>query len=429
MAPDQPASKLRAIRAPASAISSQHDADLLRRAGVPLTARAAIRGGTTISRSVRIVDSGRLWWTLRRRLLASHALAIVFAAGAWWGARTLHAFPEWGGALLALGIACVGWFIPSWWVERSITLPLVRLRDGVRRIGEGDLTPSVPLRSPDVIGELVEAMTSTGQRLGELHYGLWQANRELEQRVDERTRELIERNRMLESLVNTISHDLRATAVSMHALAGALLEEQESLQTAESTRMLQRLLTLTEHQELLLRDLLTLVRIGKERPEPREVDLNQLLREVLEECRADAAPVAVNLTLPNSHPVAWADPSRLREVLRHLIQNAIKFRESSRELAIEISVEERVGWIQCAVRDNGIGIDPAYHGKIFDLFQRLQEIDAEGTGAGLTIVKQIIEQSGGRIWIESTKGQGTTVVFTMPRPVALTEHHYLEAGR
>jgi signal transduction histidine kinase len=280
-----------------------------------------------------------------------------------------------------------------------------------------------------VIGELADAMTSTGQRLGELHDGLWQANRELERRIDERTRELIERNRMLESVVNTISHDLRATAVSMHALAGAVLEGQEGRRTAESTRMLQRLLTLTEHQERLLRDLLTLVRLGKEPPQPREVNLNQLLKEALDDCGAEATPASMTLRLSNSRPIVWADPSRLREALLHLVQNAIKFRDSTRELAIEISVEERVGWIQCAVRDNGIGIDPAYHGKIFDLFHRLQEVDTEGTGAGLTIVKQIIEQWGGRIWIESKKGHGTTVSFTIPRSVALTGPQYIEASR
>jgi signal transduction histidine kinase len=229
-------------------------------------------------------------------------------------------------------------------------------------------------------------------------------------------------------VVNTISHDLRATAVSMHALAGALLEQRDSLQPGESARMLQRLLSITEHQERLLRDLLVLVRIGKEPPRLREVNLNQLLREVLEECQTEASPLPVRVRRPDKLPVVWSDPNRLREVLLHLIQNSVKFREPTRDLAIEISVEERAEWIQCAVRDNGIGIDPAYQGKIFDLFHRLQEIESEGTGAGLTIVKQIIEQSGGRIWIESKKGQGTTVSFTIPKALVPAGQYHIEAN-
>jgi signal transduction histidine kinase len=355
---------------------------------------------------------------LQRRLFTSHALASLAGVAAFW---LLNGFGRAGAALATVSVMVV-WFIVSRWVERSITLPLVRLRDGVRKIGEGDLDHSVEHRSSDVIGELALAMNSTGRRLGELHYGLWQANRELEQRVSERTRELEERNRMLESVINTISHDLRATAVSMQGVAGILLEDSGAGLTRDALRNLRRLLAMTEYQEHLLRDLATLVRIGKEPAQLREVELEELLKDVIEGCREEGGHVELHANLPVALPLVYSDPGRLRVVLRHLIQNAIKFMGDQPDPEVEISAREHEDWVQCSVRDNGIGIDPAYHEKIFELFHQLREMETSGTGAGLAIAKQIVEQSGGRIWVESQKGCGTTVSFTVPKAALPSSH-------
>jgi len=368
------------------------------------------------TKSVRIIRGEGLWWTLGRRLFASHGLDMLGALGSFWLWATLERLGA-VSVLAALGLALVVWLLVSRWVERSIALPLVRLRQGVTRIGDGDLSHSVEHRSQDAIGELALAMNSAGRRLGDLHYGLWQANRELERRVSERTQELQERNLMLESVIDTISHDLRATAVSMQGMAGALLEDGEGGLGRNALRNLRRLLLMTEYQERLLRDLLTLVRIGKEPPQLSEVQLEDLLRDVIEEFREREGAFELHARLPASLPVVYSDPARLSVVLSHLIQNASKFMGDQPDPEIEVAVEEHEEYVQCSIRDNGIGIDPAYHKKIFELFHQLREIETDGTGAGLTIAKQIVEQSGGRIWVESQKGHGTTVSFTVQKIV------------
>ena len=357
-----------------------------------------------------------------RRLLASHAAAVLIGAGGWWLWESLQDLDGGLAGLIALWLALSLWFVVSHWTERSLSLPLARLRDEVERMGEGHAPLQDPLTTPDEIGELADTIRSTGQRLEKFVAGLWEKNRELERQVSERTTEVEERSRALESVIDAIVHDLRATVVSMQSVAGNLLERSEEIPAGNGNQALRRLLTMTEHQERLLGDLLTIVRLGNEPLRIKEVDVEALLIEVIEECRTEAGATGVTFRLPEGFPVVSADPTRLRAVFTHLMQNAIKFMGEQRDPEIEISAHEESGWVHFSIRDNGIGIDPAYHGKIFGLFQRLGEIEADGTGVGLAIVKQIVEQSGGRVWVDSKKGEGTTVSFTLPTPDGSAPH-------
>jgi len=101
-------------------------------------------------------------------------------------------------------------------------------------------------------------------------------------------------------------------------------------------------------------------------------------------------------------------------VLLNLISNAVKYLGDAVAPRIEIGSVEKDKWVECWVRDNGIGIDPAYHQQIFDVFQRLKDVAVEGTGVGLSIVKKIVEAVGGQVWVESAKGRGATFYFTWP---------------
>jgi len=340
----------------------------------------------------------------------------MVGAGGWWLWEVLGNLSGGSAGLIALGVVLPVWFVVSRWMKRSLSLPLVRLRDEVERMGEGHANPQGLLTTPDEIGKLAGTIRSAGQRLEGLVSELREKNRDLEGQVTERTLELEERNRALESVVDTIVHDLRATVVSMQGVAGTLLEDRAEIPGGDGSQALRRLVTMTEHQERLLHDLLTVVRLGYEPPRVKEVDVEALLIEVVEECRIETGGNRVRFRLPHVWPVVSADSARLKAVFMHLTQNAIKFMGKQPHPEIEISAHEEGGWVQFSIRDNGIGIDPAYHGKIFGLFQRLGEIDAEGTGAGLAIVKQVVEQSGGRVWVDSKKGDGTTVSFTLPTP-------------
>ncbi len=118
--------------------------------------------------------------------------------------------------------------------------------------------------------------------------------------------------------------------------------------------------------------------------------------------------------LPNL-PNVYGDRIRLRELLQNLIENAIKFRGDQAYLKVEIGAQDGGAEVICHVRDNGSGIDPAYHEKIFGLFERLDP-QFEGTGIGLSLARRIVELHGGRIWLESEgPGKGSTFFFTLPK--------------
>jgi signal transduction histidine kinase len=104
----------------------------------------------------------------------------------------------------------------------------------------------------------------------------------------------------------------------------------------------------------------------------------------------------------------------MEQVIKNLFTNAIKYMGETPTPSIEIGATPSGAEVEIWVRDTGIGIEPAYHDKIFEIFQRLKEVEAEGSGVGLPIVKKIVNAAGGRIWVESAKGQGSTFRFTWP---------------
>jgi signal transduction histidine kinase len=116
-------------------------------------------------------------------------------------------------------------------------------------------------------------------------------------------------------------------------------------------------------------------------------------------------------------PTIWCDRVMINQIFTNLITNANKFMgDDNKNPTIEIGYENNQdGVYQFYVKDNGIGIDAAYHDKIFRIFQRLDDVETEGTGVGLAIVKKMVESSGGKIWVDSVLGRGTTMYFTVPQ--------------
>ena len=240
----------------------------------------------------------------------------------------------------------------------------------------------------------------------------------LERSLKEQSAELKDRNTTLEFFVQTISHELKSPSVAIHGLVGRLLETCQDRLGDEGQRLLRRLQTNAEHQERLLTDLLALTRLGKERATPTPVDTSVLLQEVIGEAQQDGSVSPVKVTIQSPMPILYCDQRELLEVFRHLITNAIRFMGDRLDPQVEIAAADHGEWVEFSVQDNGIGIDPAYHERVFEIFQRLKEIETEGTGVGLAIVKKIIEGTGGTIWVESFKGQGSTFRFTWPKAKA-----------
>jgi signal transduction histidine kinase len=163
----------------------------------------------------------------------------------------------------------------------------------------------------------------------------------------------------------------------------------------------------------LLEEVLELSRIGRLVNPPEELSLGELVREAVNMVAGRLEPTGVKVEIAPDLPVVYGDHSRLREVLENLIDNAVKFVAEQPDPRVEIGAREDGEETVFYVRDNGIGIDPRYHEKIFDLFDKLDQ-NSKGTGVGLAIVKRIVEVHGGRIWVESEgTGKGTTFCFTL----------------
>lgn len=220
-------------------------------------------------------------------------------------------------------------------------------------------------------------------------------------------------NAEIERFTYTAFHDLRAPLVTIKGFLGTLKNNLEAGKTDLAQKDLQRIEAAADKMDHILSDLLELARVGRVSKLPEEVDMNALAQESLQglDERIHSAGITVNIS-PDL-PIVFGDRIRLREVLENLIENAVKFSAGQANPLIEIGTRIQDGEQIIFVRDNGPGIDPRYHNRIFNLFEKLDPV-MEGTGIGLTITKRIIEVHGGRIWVESTgQGKGSTFAFTI----------------
>ena len=242
-------------------------------------------------------------------------------------------------------------------------------------------------------------------------------NRELEQRADEievKNNELQSQNAELERFNYTVSHDLKAPLVTIKGFLGLLQKDINAQDYGAMERDVKQIGDAADQMAQLLDELLELSRIGRQMNAPENIDVNELVREAVERVSIQIEDKAIDLRIAPDMPAVRGDPGRLREVFQNLIDNAAKFMDDQESPCIDIGAKRENGEVCCFVRDNGVGIEPEYHARIFDLFERL-ETRTEGTGIGLALVKRIVETHGGRIWIESDgKGQGTTFRFTLP---------------
>ena len=226
--------------------------------------------------------------------------------------------------------------------------------------------------------------------------------------------ELENKNAELERFTYTVSHDLRSPLVTIKGFLG-YLERSASAGNMESFRKdMARISSAADRMDHLLKDVLELSRIGRLVNAPIAVPFGDLVKEAVEivHGRLDARNIALQ-TQPNL-PIVHVDKPRLIEVLQNLIDNAAKYMGDQSKPLIEIGSTgfDSLGNQIFFVRDNGMGIAPEYQERIFGLFDKL-DASSEGTGIGLALVKRIIEFHGGRIWVESTVGQGTTFYFTL----------------
>ncbi len=231
--------------------------------------------------------------------------------------------------------------------------------------------------------------------------------------------ELEARNAELERFVYTVSHDLRTPLISIKGLIGLLQKDIELDDVDRIKADMEKINSAADTMGDLLSGLLELSRIGRIINPPEQGSLKELVERAAEHLHDKLNRRGVALEIADDMPRYWGDTLRLLEVFQNLIENAIKFMGDEPSPRIEISAQSLGDAIECTVRDNGIGIEPAYHERVFNLFERLDP-RIEGTGIGMALVKRIVEAHEGEIRIESDGGnRGCSVVFTLPKQPAV----------
>jgi len=247
-------------------------------------------------------------------------------------------------------------------------------------------------------------------------------NETLEQRVVERTAQLQDANKELQAFSSSVSHDLRAPLRHILGFVELLQNDTKDSLSEKNLRHLTTIAQAAKRMGKLIDDLLVFSRVGRAELKKTAVDLNDLVRDALNDFQADTKDREIVWDI-HPLPSVWADFALLRMVLVNLISNAVKFTGERAQAKIEIgctSASDRE-WV-IYIRDNGAGFDPKYTEKLFGVFQRLHSHDEfEGTGIGLANVRRIIFRHGGRTWADGVVDGGATFYFSLPKsPGGLT---------
>jgi signal transduction histidine kinase len=228
--------------------------------------------------------------------------------------------------------------------------------------------------------------------------------------------ELEAKNSELERFAYTVSHDLKSPLITIRGFLGFLEKDAASGNTERFQLDINRISEATNKMQQLLNGLLELSRVGRIMNPGQLIPFADIARDAISIVYGQIDAFGAEVTVQEGLPSVFGDRARLVEVVQNLIDNAIKFHRPRVSPVVEIGScgNDATGKLIFFVRDNGLGIEPIYHDRIFGLFNKL-DAQSEGTGIGLALVKRIIEFHGGRIWVESPgRDMGSTFYFTLP---------------
>jgi PAS domain S-box-containing protein len=236
----------------------------------------------------------------------------------------------------------------------------------------------------------------------------------IEQERERLIKELESKNAELEQFAYTVSHDLKSPIITIKGFLGFLEKDALSGNLNRLGADIHRISDAADKMYKLLNDLLELSRIGRLMNQPTTIRLPELFQEARELLQGRLQERSVYVKIEDRLPCAYGDRQRVLQVIQNLLDNAAKFMGPQAKPCVEIGLRGyENNRLVIFVRDNGVGIAPEYHERIFGLFNRLDP-KFEGTGVGLALVKRIVEFHGGRIWVESELGKGSTFLFTLP---------------
>ncbi len=300
--------------------------------------------------------------------------------------------------------------------------------------GNWALTTKMPLRDEKgtIIGTF--GISHDISQLKQAQTALERAYADVEKRVEERTvelqREIAERkqvqaerealiteleakNAELERFTYTVSHDLKSPLITIGGFVGFLEKDALAGNVEQVKADVVHINDAVARMQRLLDELLELSRIGRQMNPPEAISFAEIANEAIKLMYGRIKTRGVAVEIVTDLPTVYGDRSRLVEVVQNLIDNACKFMSEQPQPRIKIGVRQDEIEPIFYVRDNGIGIEPQYHNKVFGLFEKLNP-QSEGTGVGLALVKRIVETHGGRIWVESEgDGKGSTFCFTL----------------
>ncbi len=318
--------------------------------------------------------------------------------------------------LVGLGVAVLA----SLLIGRRIVRPVEALRQGAARIGSGDLEYRLDVKTGDELQVLAEEFNRMAARLQESYATL-------EQRIDERTRELAQKSRELEvasrhksEFLANMSHELRTPLNSVIGFSEVLRDRMFGDLNAKQTQYVEVILASGRHLLSLINDILDLSKIeaGRMELELAAFDLPLAIQNALTlvSDRAARHGITIATALDKRLGPLTADERKLKQILLNLLANAVKFTPAGGR--VEVAARPSDGHVEISVTDTGIGIAEEDQDAIFEEFRQVGAHEGrprEGTGLGLPLAKRFVELHGGRLWVESKVGRGSTFTFTIPR--------------
>ena len=245
-------------------------------------------------------------------------------------------------------------------------------------------------------------------------------NKALQSELDQRQSfitELENKNAELERFTYTVSHDLKSPLVTIAGFLSFLERDAVNGNIERVKSNVKRISDAAKKMQSLLNDLLELSRIGRLMSPPENISFEDIVHDAIDHVRGRLDEINANVEVQRDFPIVYGDRIRLVEVVQNLLENSVKYSNPNIQLRIEIGMDQPHDKNAPVfhIRDNGIGIEPKFHERIFGLFNKL-DAQSEGTGIGLSLVKRIIEVHNGHIWVESEKGKGATFYFSLPTP-------------
>ncbi len=321
---------------------------------------------------------------------------------------------------LVAGIALTG---AGLYAEHSILQPIQRLLAAAKRLAGGDFAARTGLgegagelhRLAGAFDEMAAALQQRQEQVERAQAEVQRSNAQLEQRVAERTAQLQAANQELESFSYSVSHDLRAPLRHIDGFARMLEDHAGPALDAKGRRYVTVISEAAKKMGTLIDDLLVFSRMGRQELRYGTVESGALVRQVIQELEPETNDRRLEWRLQALPPVA-GDTALLRQVWLNLLGNAVKYTRTRPHALIEVGTQaDGPAETVFFVRDNGVGFEPQYVGKLFGVFQRLHaETEFEGTGIGLANVRRIISRHGGRTWAAGQPDAGATFFFSLP---------------